>query len=183
MRLGTWFAVMYAVPRHPAPTLCAKTSVRTRPNTREMAVRPAMSMAPRVMPIAILLGPAGPPGSSSTVPAPVSDPSAPVRPVLSVCNPAPPALRAMTCGPEYASGYDLRGPLGGLMTPFGRSDQPVRSRATSRVAYGLSWPPRDPASLAARCPPTVTGAYLAGFSALTQLGRHSMSASTLPSWK
>ena len=52
MRLGTWLAVTYAVPRQPAPTVWAKTSVRASPSTREMTVRPAMSAAPRAMPAA-----------------------------------------------------------------------------------------------------------------------------------
>ena len=44
-------AVTYAVPRHPAPTVCEKTSVRTSPSTREITVRPAMIAAPRAMPV------------------------------------------------------------------------------------------------------------------------------------
>ena len=34
-RSGTWFAVTYAVPRQPAPTVCENTSVRTRPRIRD----------------------------------------------------------------------------------------------------------------------------------------------------
>ena len=52
MRLGTWFAVTYAAPRQPAPTLCENTRVRTSPTSRDRIVRPAMSAAPRAMPAA-----------------------------------------------------------------------------------------------------------------------------------
>ncbi len=105
-------------------------------------------------------------------------------------QPVPPALRAMTWP---RTSVRLRRPsalwrahcllLAERPPAPRRGGHPLRSRAISRVACGLSWPPREPASFAARCSPTVTGAYLAGLSALTQLGRHSISASTLPSWK
>src|SRR5215468_11246174 len=49
MRLGTWLAVMYAVPRQSAPTLCEKTRVRTSPSIRDSEVRPAISTAPCAM--------------------------------------------------------------------------------------------------------------------------------------
>src|SRR5215468_6643259 len=52
MRLGTWLAVTYAVPRQPAPTLCENTRVRISPSARDSAVRPAMSTAPRAIPAA-----------------------------------------------------------------------------------------------------------------------------------
>ena len=48
-RLGTWFAVTYAVPRQLAPTVCENTSVRTRPRTRDKIVRLATTAAPRAM--------------------------------------------------------------------------------------------------------------------------------------
>ena len=127
-----------------------------------------MSMAPRAIssPAPLPQGPSG---------------RALVRLALSVCTryPAPPRGDMA----QLASGYGHRGSAGRLMPSFARNRQAVRSRAISLVAYGLSCPPREPASLAARCPPTVTGSYLAGLAALTQLGRHSISASKSPSWK
>ena len=54
MRFGTWLAVTYAVPRQPAPTLFANTTVRTRPRTRESAVSAATMKAPRAIPLATL---------------------------------------------------------------------------------------------------------------------------------
>ena len=49
-RVGTWFAVMYAVPRQLAPTVCENTRVRTRPRIRDSIVRLATTAAPRAMP-------------------------------------------------------------------------------------------------------------------------------------
>ena len=70
-RLGTWFAVTYAVPRQVAPTVCENTSVRTRPRIRDRMVRLATMRAPRVMPSASREGgsvtPAGPVLLSSLV--------------------------------------------------------------------------------------------------------------------
>ena len=64
-RSGTWFAVTYAVPRQPAPTVCENTSVRTRPRIRDTIVRLATTAAPRAMP-----GPSrdARPGSARRVP-------------------------------------------------------------------------------------------------------------------
>src|ERR1700733_14585320 len=165
IRLGTWLAVTYAVPRQPAPTVFANTTVRTRPRTRENAVSTATMIAPRAIPRATLPLPASLSSSSESG----RDGSA--RPAVSVCTaPCPLARRH---GP-LRTGYGFPALFDGPITPF-----PAR--------WGAGAPPhgsrREPASLAARCSPTVTGSYLAGLSLVTQLGRHSITASTLPSWK
>ncbi len=82
MRLGTWLAVTYAVPRQPAPTLCANTTVRTRPRTREAPVRMATRRAPRAIPrtIVALLD------SSSPADSGVSGWDGSATPAVSVCT-------------------------------------------------------------------------------------------------
>ena len=65
IRLGTWFAVAYAVPRQPDPTVCEKTTVRSRPSTRENAVSDATTSAPRAIPRVSLPLPASPSASVS----------------------------------------------------------------------------------------------------------------------
>ena len=85
IRFGTWFAVTYVVPRQPAPTVRANTTVRVRPRTRENAVSTATIRAPRAMPRATLLLPA----SLSSLSVSGRDGSA--RPAVSVCTaPKPP---------------------------------------------------------------------------------------------
>src|ERR1700689_289304 len=113
-----------------------------------MAESTAISRAPRAISSPALMPPGPPEGGEL------------VRLARSVCTryPAPPRDNMA----YRASGYGHRGPAGRRMPSFGWNRQADRSRAISLVAYGLSWPPREPASLAARCSPTVTGAYLAG---------------------
>ncbi len=87
MRFGTWLAVTYAVPRQPAPTVCAKTTVRSRPRTRERAVSPATMKAPRTIPLASLLLPA------SLSPTLFSGRDGSARPAVSVCTAYSPLAR------------------------------------------------------------------------------------------
>src|SRR3984957_8921692 len=109
IRFGTWFAVTYAVPRQPAPTVFANTTVRTRPRTRENAVSTATISAPRAIPRATLLLPASLSSSS------VSGRDGSARPAVSVCTaPCPLARRH---GP-LRTGYGFPVLFGGLMPPL-----------------------------------------------------------------
>jgi hypothetical protein len=50
MMFGTMFAVVYAVPRHEAWTVCAKTTWRPKPMTRASMVIAPISTAARPIP-------------------------------------------------------------------------------------------------------------------------------------
>src|SRR6202035_5705787 len=127
IRLGTWLAVTYAVPRQPAPTVFANTTVRTRPRTRENAVSTATMSAPRAIPRATLPLPASLSSSSESG----RDGSA--RPAVSVCTaPCPLARRH---GP-LRTGYGFPALFGGLMTPF--TDLRVR-RSAGAPPHGSRW--------------------------------------------
>jgi hypothetical protein len=86
-RLGTWFAVTYAVPRHVAPTVWENTSVRTSPSTRDSIVSPAITAAPRAMP--------GASRGRLAVPAPVARASSVTRHHPRPSAPAFPACDAL----------------------------------------------------------------------------------------
>src|SRR6202035_1304394 len=124
IRLGTWLAVTYAVPRQPAPTVFANTTVRTRPRTRENAVSTATMSAPRAIPRATLPLPASLSSSS------VSGRDGSARPAVSVCTaPCPLARRHRLLRTRYAFPVLLAGSsLGGA--------QP--RRLTGRVGIELA---------------------------------------------
>ena len=68
IRFGTWLAVTYAVPRQVAPMVWENTRVRTSPRIRDTMVSPAISIAPRAMPVPDRAGSATPVGCATLEP-------------------------------------------------------------------------------------------------------------------